>query len=1060
MELKVCVFLALICSLLDTVGGAKLSTATAESQIRREDGFLEKGRASSVEENGLSRLIFYPTSLETFGADGLLYLRSSFLSLMGNNQTNTSKAAVSTVSTELKPVPANRQQMYFRPVSVTLKCVMALTIMSLLVYTAVSIARNHDELSAVFTPSPATQALTIASRVGNFAPMICMLCVACRMYVLATTEGLGEPPQWVKNCMYTVVAGFTLQLIMVLTLPQFVKSTAKDEAQYDMTGKEDEIEKKKKEKEMRDEADRQAKIKAANKRREEGAGSDPDDAEEDDMIEVVDATGDCNDVHPVFHKVQFAESFEVGELVEFKFETTWIRGIVTSTSPLKVRYEDLKNSDGVEYANVRKVKEATDAEEDSSSMRVVFWAIQAISIVLIYGGIGGVIVGIITFPAQSTKISPAVLCTVCLSILYFGVCLLLWFARSIPGSENDVGQRSALTDAALSMTNTTRKAPMFAVLFLASRMRALNLDPPYGMPPFWMQCCFFGITALMYVETAVAAVIGFTGQSEKAYYGFYMFRTTKSLTCAVNFIGMVTYAMLYPIVIGVIAMTYADGSPAPLSTTLFCVILLEGVYFAIMAWQSITFVLESTWNFATKEEAKAGFKINRQASLGAGISMTLAPILCILFVATRMRALQITQQQGAPPGWAQDCMMIAVFACCTQAFCCLLLPIFLQTDVDEDGNPDYSNSPMVAAYALAVLKYVMLAALHGSVITVCVSVYVMTPETAHNGNRLIQDRRSVYKMIAVSVGIFFVALLFSSAKVIGMAIKMAIEACDDTLLGVQITVKDVALNLFQGYVKIHDLVVHQPEDVIDWTRDKEGKLQKFCPVTTEGEPLKCVWHPRLNAKGKEEEYIAKIHMILFKMDVWRTISTLGKVFDIQNLSINGIAAYVEKPSLKISKMDSNVEYITCHMEKIGLIPPPETKGAKKEEPKKEEPKKEEPKKEEKKKEEPKKAEPAPDIPKVVLGKIVLGDIGAWVKVSHIPEFGIRLPEIHIENVKHDVFHDKEDLPPGEMVGCIIGYLARAIVRAVTVEVPKKVMGMASDKMGAGKEMLKKKCHIS
>jgi hypothetical protein len=719
-----------------------------------------------------------------------------------------------------------------------------------------------------------------------------------------------------------------------------------------------------------------------------------------EWIEVVDATGDCNDVHPVFHKVQFADSEATGA--------------------------------------------GADAEA-SSTLKAVFWTIQTISIALIYGGIGGVVVGIATFPAQSTKISPAVMCTVFLSVLYFGICILLWFARSTPGSENEEGQRSALTDAALSMTNTTRKAPMFAVLFLASRMRALNLDPPYGMPPFWMQCCFFGITALLYVETAVAAIIGFTGQSEKAYYGFYMFRTSKSMTYAVNFISMITYGMLFPIIFGVIQMTYPDGTQAPLSTTLFCVILLEGVYFTIMTWQSITFVLEASWQFATKEEAKAGFEINRQASLGAGISMTLAPILCILFVATRMRALQITQQQGAPPGWAQDCMMIAVFACCTQALCCLLLPIFLSTQVDEDGNPDYANTPMVAAYALAVLKYVMLAALHGSVITVCVSVYVMTPETANNGGRLIQDRKSVYKMIATTLCIFFIALLFSSAKVIGMAIKMAIEACDDTLLGVQITVKAVALNLFQGYVKIHDLVVHQPEDMIEWTRNKEGKIQKFCPMEN-GEPVRCVW---------KDDYIAKIHMVLFKMDVSRTIFSLGKEFDIQNLSLNGVYANVEKPTIKPDKMDANVQYIICHMENIGLIPPPEQPGAKKEEPKKEEPKKEEPKKKEEKKEEPKKAEPAPDIPKVILGKIALGDIGARVKVSSIPAFAPHIPAIEINNVQHDVFNDKEDLPPGQMVGCIIGYMAKHIVKVVTQELPHAVANAAKAKAGETKDAIVK-----
>ena len=49
--------------------------------------------------------------------------------------------------------------------------------------------------------------------------------------------------------------------------------------------------------------------------------------------------------------------------------------------------------------------------------------------------------------------------------------------------------------------------------------------------------------------------------------------------------------------------------------------------------------------------------------------------------------------------------------------------------------------------------------------------------------------------------VFFVALLLSSAKVVGMAIKLAIESCDQAMLGVDITIQKCALNLFKGYVR-------------------------------------------------------------------------------------------------------------------------------------------------------------------------------------------------------------------------------------------------------------------
>merc|ERR1719327_2140801 len=175
----------------------------------------------------------------------------------------------------------------------------------------------------------------------------------------------------------------------------------------------------------------------------------------------------------------------------------------------------------------------------------------------------------------------------------------------------------------------------------------------------------------------------------------------------------------------------------------------------------------------------------RDTTVAAGISLGLAPLLSILFVATRMRALQITQQLGDPPGWAQDCMIVAVFATCVQSVCCLVMPIFIgeACKVDDDGNPDYDLEPMIGAYAVAVVKYVALIALHGSVVTVCVAVFKMTPETVHSGDRFITSTKALFEGLAVTMVVFFIALLFSSAKVVGMAIKIAIESADQALLG-------------------------------------------------------------------------------------------------------------------------------------------------------------------------------------------------------------------------------------------------------------------------------------
>merc|ERR1719355_517297 len=83
------------------------------------------------------------------------------------------------------------EKVYFRPVSVTLRCVLALTFLFLATYTALALTRNVDELSGRLEPSLRTETLTVAARSTTYAPMLAVLFLACRMYVLQSTGG-GE----------------------------------------------------------------------------------------------------------------------------------------------------------------------------------------------------------------------------------------------------------------------------------------------------------------------------------------------------------------------------------------------------------------------------------------------------------------------------------------------------------------------------------------------------------------------------------------------------------------------------------------------------------------------------------------------------------------------------------------------------------------------------------------------------------------------------------------------------------------------------------------------------
>jgi len=487
------------------------------------------------------------------------------------------------------------------------------------------------------------------------------------------------------------------------------------------------------------------------------------------------------------------------------------------------------------------------------------------------------------------------------------------------------------------------------------------------------------------------------------------------------------------------------------------------VYFGIMFGQTTVFFLEDI--------GKIEMPFLQDTFVSAGISVGFAPLLCILFVATRMRALQITQQMGAPPGWAQDCMLVCVFGTCVQAVCCLVMPIFVGTaaKVDDEGNPDYDTRPLIIAYAVTCVKYVALMFIHIGLVAICVAVFVMTPETAHSGGRFIEGGRALFEALAWVLFVFLLALMFSSAKVVGMAVKFAIESCDRVFLGVDITIKHAALGLCKGYVCIKDLVVHQPDQEIIYERDEKGAL---------------IAKPTGKELQWKEDYILKIQTVILKINLGRLITTLGKEFELENLSFTGIHANIEKPSIDTKLKDSNIDYLLNHIDSLGLIPAeeeltPEEAQKKAEEAKKkaEEEAKKAKEEAEKAKEEAEKAkaeaeakkaagvkDDEPFVPKVILRKIAFGDIGAGVRIEQVPivgyvKFRPKIGKIVFDDIQRDIFNNRDDLSPQEVVACIVKALGKKIAKKVIEDIPSQVKAkskeMAKKTVGKGMEGMKK-----
>merc|ERR1719169_256131 len=220
-------------------------------------------------------------------------------------------------------------------------------------------------------------------------------------------------------------------------------------------------------------------------------------------------------------------------------------------------------------------------------------------------------------------------------------------------------------------------APMLAVLFIGARMRALQMDPVNGAPQKWAQNCFFMCTYALLAQTclciAIPVVLGGTakkGELEGDMVYEVHNQGIAGVMSAVRFLIMICiYVGFSCVIYSIFVIQHPQGAQytPPISVTMQCVINLTVQYFTVylLLWVSIT-IKEFTgfeWHLLvnTMENAKG--------------TIAFCPMLSILFVGTRMYALQLTDQKGAPQGWCQDGMYMATWSILIQFLMVLAIPV-------------------------------------------------------------------------------------------------------------------------------------------------------------------------------------------------------------------------------------------------------------------------------------------------------------------------------------------------------------------------------------------------
>merc|ERR1719408_1116411 len=335
---------------------------------------------------------------------------------------------------------------------------------------------------------------------------------------------------------------------------------------------------------------------------------------------------------------------------------------------------------------------------------------------------------------------PPVDCTMILASMYFIVYAGIQFGKTFQ-SFSGVNS-SKLTGALEGAICTMFFAPMMAVLFIGARMRALQMDPVNGSPQAWAQNCFYACTyaVMMQCILAVAIPLVLGGSIEKGDKGEGDVVYKVNNLCIGTCLTVFRYIIMFSVYLGVSAVIWSiftlehPQGPAytpPISVTMQCVVNLTVQFFIIyiVIWVAIT-VKELTgweWHFITNtmENAKG--------------TLAFCPMLSILFVATRMRAMTLTNWRGAPQGWAQDGMYMATWSVLIQFLMVLLIPVCTlvmegkatHPELDEDGNVKWNPAGKFALIVVQIIRWLGFVLLYVGTICVMVGAYTMTPETAN-----------------------------------------------------------------------------------------------------------------------------------------------------------------------------------------------------------------------------------------------------------------------------------------------------------------------------------------
>lgn len=345
---------------------------------------------------------------------------------------------------------------------------------------------------------------------------------------------------------------------------------------------------------------------------------------------------------------------------------------------------------------------------------------------------------------EAPPIPPAIACTMSLALQFFLIYLCVAVIKTVKEFVGGIGILIKLEGLFTMAKYTVNFAPMLCILFIGTRMRALQMDPKNGAPQWWAQWCFYLCTYSVMVQAIMILIVPLCVTCETkqgACEGDVVFEMESKcmMACftAIRYLALLAlYGGFTAIIVSVFLIEHpTDVSLTPaVSPAMKCVMNLTVQYFVIYLLLFICVTLKQFMpGVGCLTVAIAVFEAAQK-------TVMFAPMLSILFIGTRMRALQLAKAQdgtippeAGPPGYAQDAMFLCTWSVLIQV--CMALLVCLLTcggapQMDEDGNvkkPQGGN--FIVGIILDIIKYLSMLAMYGGIVTVIVAIFLMKPET-------------------------------------------------------------------------------------------------------------------------------------------------------------------------------------------------------------------------------------------------------------------------------------------------------------------------------------------